>query len=172
MPRARSSRGARLSKRWVGTVAGDGIIDNVAITAAGVALASGSNFAQGDATHLRSRGELIVVATPDAAGDSDVAGLGIIRAQADAIAAGGTSLPGPLRDIGADWLWHAFVPLDAVGATAQSGASNTLNMRVTIDSKAMRRMGSNEGLVLVGEISTSEMAEVVVSGGWRFLIGF
>jgi len=122
-------------------------------------------------TVLRCRGELLVVATPDAVTDSDFVGLGIIVLHQNSIGVGGTSVPGPINDSGADWLWFSIVPIDAVGATAIAGDSVGAVVRVPIDSKAMRVMRSEMGLALVAELSSGDFASVTLTGGFRFLLG-
>jgi len=125
-----------------------------------------------DATVLRTRGELIVVAIPDAATDSDVLGLGLIVVSAAALSVGGTSVPGPIADVSNDgWLWHRFVGLDAAGDTAVDASSNASVVRVEIDAKAMRRMPQDWALVLMGELTSGDFAQVTVTGGVRTLLG-
>ncbi len=162
-------RGSVLTKIWLPTVAGDGIIDNVTITGTRASVASISARAI-NWTVLRMRGKLMVVAVPDAATDSDVVALGIIRAQADAIGTGGTALPSPLTDVNAAWLWHQYVPLDAAGLTAAASEVSVVQV-VEIDSKAMRKIGPNEGVTLITELSTGDFSLVSMSGGLRVLSG-
>ena len=114
---------------------------------------------------------MLVVATPDAATDSDVAAFGIIVLDQRAIGVGGASIPGPLADSGADWLWYSLVPLDAGGGTGSNAGSQTATRVVEIDSRAMRKMGTEEGLILVGEIDSGDFASVTVTGGLRALFG-
>jgi len=120
-------------------------------------------------TFLRIRGNLLVAAAPNAANDDDVAAFGFIVASDNAIAIGGTSVPGPINDPDAPWLWHQYVPLHSLAATAASDVGLGLWARVEIDSKAMRRATRNEGLILVGEVETGEFAGVFVNGGFRVL---
>ncbi len=143
-----------------------------AVTATQTALASFQK-AEGDGpeTLLRSRGNVLVTAIPDAGADNGVVGLGIVVANNPAITVGGVSLPGPLTDQGADWLWHFMVPLSAQGATAEAVNNIGTVMRVEIDSKAMRRVKDDQGLVLMAETTTALFPTVTVIGGWRFLMG-
>jgi len=167
----RGSRATRLRKTWVG-----GIIDNVVLTTTQVALQSVA-IAEGaiaDTTVLRCRGNLLFTALPDAGGDTDVVGVGLVVVTENALGIGGTSLPGPINDPSSDaWLWHTFVPLDAFGATTEGAAQlvNSTQARVEIDAKAMRKLPEAYGCVLVAELATGDFASVNVSGGIRFLLG-
>ena len=120
-------------------------------------------------TIVRIRGFYLIKAIPDAATDDEVVGLGLIVVSDQAAAAGGTSVPGPIATIGVQWLWHNYVPLNA-GQAALSGADLGSMVRGVIDSKAMRKMGPNDSLVLIGELSTGLYSAVEVNGGFRVLI--
>jgi len=124
-------------------------------------------------TVLRVRGALSVMAIPDAAGDEGVAVLGIVVVKGDAAAAGGVSVPGPINDPDADWLWHNYVPLtNPSGAGSANNAwGSLLSAKITIDSRAMRRQSPNETIILVGETSASTWSAVEVAGGMRVLFG-
>jgi len=164
------SRATRLSKVWtaIPIIAPTGLSGTQAVMGS---LTLGETALQ-DATVLRCRGNLLITAVPDAATDSDTVGLGICVVTAAAIAVGGTSIPGPINDLGFDgWLWHQFVPLDAVSLTAADEQAITLNVRVEIDAKAMRRMPQDHGVVLMAESNTGLFSSVQVSGGMRILLG-
>ena len=119
-------------------------------------------------TFMRHRGNLYVKATPDATGDDTVVGLGLIVVSDNAAAAGGASVPGPINDPDAPWVWHQYVPLDA-GTAGLTGDDIGSNVRVMIDSKAQRKVGINETMILVGELSLADFASVRLSGGVRAL---
>ena len=126
----------------------------------------------GEATLLRSRGNLLIVCEPNAATDVEVVGLGIAVVTAAALGVGGLSLPGPIADQGFDgWLWHQYVPFDSVSLTAGDPQAMTVNARVEIDAKAMRKLPVDYAIVLIGELSTGDMGTVTVTGGLRFLLG-
>ena len=74
-------------------------------------------------TLLRTRGEVLIVGSPNATTDSDVVGLGLIMAHQNAINAGGASLPGLINDGGADWIWYGLFPIDSVGLTVISATT-------------------------------------------------
>jgi len=62
--------------------------------------------------------------------------------------------PDPFTDTNADWLWHTF--FYGVGGTGTAAKRD--ETRVYIDSKAMRRMGANKGvLMLVRNASANAM---------------
>ncbi len=173
MARARSAgRGSRLRKTWQAIPVADNAIASTTQQAIGsITIAEGSAL---EATILRSRGELLITATPDAGGDSDVLGLGIVVVRANALAVAGVALPGPIADQGSDsWLWHAYIPLDAFGAANEAAAQlvNSCQTRVMIDSKAMRKLPEDSAVVLMFELLTGDFAVVNVSGGCRFLLG-
>ena len=139
-----------------------------ALTTAQGAIGGGFSAAQA-LTLMRCRGEIILEATPDASGDSDVVGLGLIIVSGDAFVVGGASLPGPISDASASWLWHRFVCLEA-STNALDGSHILTNRIIEVDSKAMRKMKPNDTLALVGELSTGEFAAVTALSGIRFLV--
>ncbi len=152
------------SRNWTGQVFASSAL-SVTQAIFGVPITVGTS----DVTLLRSRGEIIIFATPDAASDDDVVGLGIIVVQEAAATVGGTSVPGPVNDIDADWLWHRFVGLDGGAVSAADSASILTNRIIEIDSKAMRRVKRDQVIVLVAELSTGQFGAVRMSGGFRLL---
>jgi len=162
-------RSSRLSKSWTNMTVADRVTIGTTQTVIGsVTIAEGAGQAN---TLLRSRGGLMVWGEPDASTDSDVCALGLIVVHSNALAVGGTSVPGPLNDQGADWLWHRYVPLDAGIATGVVGDNILAIERFELDSKAMRRVPEDSSVVLIGEVSVGDFAAVFVSGGVRFLLG-
>jgi len=113
----------------------------------------------------------VVVATPDAVGDSDILGLGMIAAQNSAISVGGVSVPGPINDPGAAWLWYAVVALSAAGLTGVSATNLAAVVRVPIDSKAMRKLPDDVGIALVAETLSGDFQTVAVTAAVRILLG-
>ena len=100
-------------------------------------------------TVVRIRGQALLQlleATPSGSGFTGAVGIGI--ASEDAFGVGITALPGPFSDADwGGWLWHSFFHLYATAAQA-SGADVARNanvdLRMEIDTKAMRKMGPNE----------------------------
>jgi len=150
-------------KQWTGTQNGTPV--TIGTTQIAMLSFSGSERI----TMLRLRGSLLVVATPNAAADNDYAAFGVIVVSDQALAVGGTSIPGPIANPEAPWVWHQYVPLMDVVSTAADAASIGLNHVVEIDSKAMRKVGPNDSIVLIGELATGEMADVAAIGAIRLL---
>ena len=159
----------KMRKTWFGSTTGTVIslsAQQIEIMSIGVGAASLHGV-----TLLRSRGELLVSGSPDAATDITVVGLGLIVVSEAAQSQGGLSIPGPINDVDADWLWHKFVPLDAVSATAVDFDNTFASVRVELDSKAMRRVPTDSTVILVGEANTSTFPALTVIGGMRLLFG-
>ena len=119
-------------------------------------------------TIVRARGRLALTAdvssTPG--GVASVA-MGLITVTAAALAA--PAVPSPLTDIGSDWLWYDSAQ---VGASAADviGEEVTIH-RIILDSKAMRKVGNNQALVLVVEQITCEGTMVTnLCGNIRILL--
>jgi len=159
---ARGRAGPRGTKAWDGFT-----FNETALALTQVVL--GFTAAGEPVTFLRNRGNILVKGTPDAATDDDIVGFGIITVSDNARAVGGSSVPGPIADPDAPWIWHQYVPLQA-GSAGLLGDDIGSIVRVDIDSKAMRRMTPNENLILVGELSTGLFSTVTVNGGLRSLI--
>ena len=79
--------------------------------------------------------------------------MGIMVVDALALAAGVGSLQAPGTDIGSDWLWWGTVPINLNGGSVASPNTDgqTVMSRVTIDSKAMRKIGLNQAVVFITE---------------------
>ena len=164
------ARGQRkiTTKAWTGAVQPSALLLGATQT---VLLAIGISEDGTRETLLRSRGNILVAGTPDAATDVEVVGLGIVVVHSNAATIGGLSVPGPIADDGADWLWHQYVPLDAVTLTAGDPNARSVIHRVEIDSKAMRRIPPDYSAILVGELTTTSFANVSVMSGMRMLFG-
>ena len=166
------SRGPRKNKVWISS----GIATRQAVTTTQVAVgAIGVSLLENaqQATILRIRGHIYLRGTPDAATDFASVGLGLIVVQQAAGTAGGVSVPGPVNDAGADWMWRTVRFLDAAGLTGESptGWGSSI-FQIPIDSKAMRKMRADQTLILVAELGSSTMALVEVSAEFRTLLGF
>ena len=108
-------------------------------------------------TIVRIRGEaLLFLQTNIAATDGFSGGLGIGIVSSDAFAAGAASCPGALTDSAWDgWMWHTFFHIHSPkSALAVSAGDQAAFQRITIDSKAMRKIGDNE--TLIGSIEANE----------------
>ncbi len=123
-------------------------------------------------TLVRIRGSILVTLISSAAVPSSTfMVMGIKLASAAAVT--GASVEQPLAQIGSDWIWWTVVPLVLLtgGSVASpNGDGLNSNVRVPVDSKAMRKVKNNELLVLVMQNSVSESTTTVgVDGGVRCL---
>jgi len=119
-------------------------------------------------TIVRIRGSLSLLtddsSTPGAFGFVNV---GLIVVTAAALAASG--VPAPLTDIGNDWIWWECFTFGASAADV-IGEEITIDRKI-VDSKAMRKVGLNEVLVLVAELNNSESVMVAnLQGALRVLL--
>ena len=119
-------------------------------------------------TLVRTRGGLTVYADDSSTpGSFGVIGAGLMIVTASAVAAGG--VPSPLVDPGNDWFWWDSFSVGSAAADV-IGEEVTVHRKV-IDSKAMRKVGSNEVVILVTELQTCEGTMVVnLCGAIRFLM--
>ena len=111
-------------------------------------------------TLVRTRGIFeAVLKTATSAGDGYFGAIGIGRVSTPAFVAGIVSMPTPLTDLAWDgWLYHSFFSLHA-GVAGDSAASST--QRIEIDSKAMRKLGTDEtfyAAMEVIEVGTATMS--------------
>jgi len=171
MARPRSG-GKRMSKGWVSTNQSAGVIPT---TSAGIvqSLSPVGDAFREDMTLLRTRGQILVTANADAAGDTDIIGLGIAILGPAELAAP----PNPLTAARDDrWLWHYFCCLEAVTLTGGDPQAITTNERIQVDAKAMRKLqGGNSGrniLCLVAAEADGDFSSVTIISGLRFLLGY
>ena len=98
--------------------------------------------------------------------------MGIKTATASAIAAGIGSIELPSTGIGSDWIWWTAFPMRNGGSF--SGTNNGgmgIDARAEIDSKAMRKVGDNSGLIFVVQnVVVVSTHSVQVTGGVRVLL--
>ncbi len=125
-------------------------------------------------TVVRIRGEVIVAisAAVGANGANANITLGMKLTTASAFAAGGASVESPNTEIGSDWIWWNAVPMRAASTAAPSNPDGIgLLARVVVDSKAMRKVGPNQVLILVAHnvVGGSTMT-VALSGTIRVLL--
>ncbi len=119
-------------------------------------------------TLLRIRGNGVISGVPNADGDSDVYGIGLMKVTDQAAAVGGASVPGPIANPEADWIWHQYVPM-IVGISGAGASPAPVVVSFEIDSKAMRKVNRDETLILVHEITSGQFASYLASGGMRAL---
>ncbi len=156
---ARRSR-RRNDYRWIGATGG-------------AAMASGASSAlvtvistQSAFTLMRIRGEAVASIDGPVANDKVIVAIGLIIVTDAAVAAGAASIPTPATDLNSSWIWHGFFPLVAQGADDAEGVV----MRQTIDSKAMRKIGNLESMVVVAEnVALAGTPAVDIAWGVRCL---
>ncbi len=90
-------------------------------------------------THLR----ILYLSDQSAASETAFGDLGLIVVKEQATAAGAASFPDPGLDTGAEWFVHEPMFADFLFKTA-AGFESTSGRHISIDSKAMRKVGPNE----------------------------
>ena len=123
-------------------------------------------------TVVRIRGEINFRLTAQGAGvTSSNQFVGIKVATASAIAAGIASLELSATGIGSDWIWWYCTSFQTTTSSEHAlGADSTTN-RVVIDLKAMRKVGSNQALILVAQnVALVSTQTVGMTGGIRVLL--
>jgi len=117
-------------------------------------------------TVVRTRGEVMIHPSSSAADISVIGAYGLCVVTSDALAAGAASIPGPFDD--ADWegwfVWRSF----GIRFESITQAGVLLNaVHHEVDSKAMRKVGTNEAVVLMAE---SQVGAFTISMPLRLLI--
>ncbi len=143
--------GAKRITVWVGYA------DQAFVTVASGAKTIVANFslATVDAvTVVRSRGVISIAPSVFSADLPLVGAFGIGIVSNEAFVAGAASVPGPFSS--SDWDgWMVLVPWAyRYDLTSDIGRLLPGSLQITIDSKAMRKMSSNETLVMVAESET------------------
>ena len=108
----------------------------------------------GGETVLRTRGIFTFMSDQAAANENVLGAVGIGVVSEQAATVGITAIPHPATDAAwGGWLWHSFFAsrLQFVSAV---GVLPEMAQTIVIDSKAMRKVGENERLVLVMENSS------------------
>ncbi len=123
----------------------------------GSAVAVGVNDLQ-SSTLIRTRGLLSVHFDPTTIADILQFGVGLGVYSDDAFVVGQTAMPGPLSDAGFDWVWHKIVTFGPTFTATEDGTNILHNLWVDVDSKAMRKVKTNQSVAFIVEA-------VVLSGG-------
>jgi len=131
--------------QWIGPA----IQGYQAVASGGATLIGSAPFAE-PSTIIRTRGQVSIIPSTAGADLNIVGAFGIGIVTSEALAAGVASVPEPFTD--ADWggwyVWRSFsYNLEFSDATGL----NFLNWNFEVDSKAMRKITTNESLVLVAE---------------------
>ncbi len=121
-------------------------------------------------TLVRVRGMIeLTLQSVSAAGDGFAGAFGIAVTSLDAVTAGVASVPQPVADMDWDgWLWHQFIFLHATSATLSETNPNRIN--IPIDSKAMRKIGVNDAIYLMVELTEIGTAEIDIFADTRVLV--
>jgi len=139
-------------------------------TGSGVSiLGSGIITTFGEETLARTRGLLDVQLTSStSAGDGYFGAVGIGIGTSAAFAVGAGSLPSPITELGWDgWLWHQFISVHEDSADGQGGGA--AHQRVEVDSKAMRKLNTDETFFAMAEVVEIGTAVMTIFFDTRFL---
>ena len=117
-------------------------------------------------TVVRTRFEIQLGSDQAAAVEQQVAALGIAVVSDQAAAIGVTAIPTPVTDMASDlWFVHQLAFGDESALTDRTCSST----RMTIDSKAMRKVDIGQDIVVVGEMDNVQNGVVLTVGG-RMLV--
>jgi len=162
---ARTSRGRRSDYDWT---AGQFDVQTLDLAVNTKSVLAGVTIT-GAATVVRIRGEMFAELDATAVNERAIISVGAIVVNEVAFALGITGLPGPFTQGADDWMWHGYLNVSSgqEGATAE----NSLFDRLTIDTKAMRKMKSDEVLAFIAEIagSSDQGGHLTLMGGLRVL---
>ncbi len=118
-------------------------------------------------TVVRSHFELFVTSDQEAATEDQVIGAGIAVVSDQAVAVGVSAVPTPITEMGSDlWFVHRIAYAGFILVTSGMAERGT---RVSIDSKAMRKVGVGQDIVVVGEFSAAGSGVQLFIGG-RMLV--
>ena len=117
----------------------------------------------GDDTIVRVRGEIAVNPSPSSADNNIVGAWGMGIVSDEAFAAGAASIPGPWtnKNWGGWFAWQAVVGTFEVTTDI---SRLLMSLRYPIDSKAMRKVKTNETVV---EMYESQATAQTVASAWR-----
>ena len=171
MPRSRSGFSRPRSRRKTAWALGPGssVSDTVAVSGKEI-LGAGLQATTEELTLVRVRGSFqaylrAVAAISD--GFHCAIGIGIVTVEAFDV--GITAIPGPLTEMSWDgWLYHRFFDLhSAVSSFDQTAPMGSVDIEV--DSKAMRKIGSDQIIVAMLEVVEAGTATMTVFFDTRVL---
>ncbi len=153
----------RRQTAWIGLTLGDTTITSAVKSVVGSLNAAA--LALRPFTVIRTHLEIFLRSDQSAADELQSGAVGTCIVNDDAVAVGITAIPGPVSDLGSDvWFAHQIVFGDAV-----SLADRTVGgAHFTLDSKAMRKVGIGQDLVVMLENAVA--TGMVVTMGGRFLV--
>ena len=135
---------------------------------------AGTVTTESQVTIVRLRGMIsmrLILST--SAGDGFHGAVGIGIATSAAFAIGVTALPGPITNVEwGGWMWHQFfqslgVAVQSVGADVPR--NTTADLRIPIDSKAMRKFGQDQVLFGMYESTEVGVASLTLDADTRLL---
>ena len=102
-------------------------------------------------TLIRLRGHGFFHLDAGAAADSMIVAIGLIIVPTEARTAGVGSVPTPLSDMEAPWIWHEIFTLGPAVSATDDGGDLSRNVQFAIDGKAMRKFRTDEELTFIAE---------------------
>ena len=114
-------------------------------------------------TIIRSRFTLLFDSDQLAVSENPTGQLGKIVVQEEASAAGVASLPAPIADSDADWFVHQGLSMSFLFASSV-GVFGDAGNKYVVDSKAMRKVGTNEQVVTLVELRNAGGALLNLEG--------
>ncbi len=101
-------------------------------------------------TVRRTRGLIAISSDQSAAVEEQVGAFGLMKVNDIAIAAGSSSIPGPVTD-GSDDAWFVWVPFAQRSVASGANTSAIQTVMYEFDSKAMRTVEEGFGLAVMAE---------------------
>ncbi len=131
----------------------DSLQNNIDIAEQVVVLGNVALVALVPNTLLRIRGTVFAQLDAGAVDEKAMIAFGITIVKTPAFTAGAASVPSPVTEADADWLWQGYISLSSLAEAAI--APNFLAGNVEIDSKAMRKLSTGDSIIMVGEVYES-----------------
>jgi len=120
-------------------------------------------------TVVRSHFELFLQSDQGGLTEFQVAGFGIAVVSDEASAVGPTAVPTPISEMGSDlWFVHQVLYNSLLVITAASGVNR--GTRYSIDSRAARKVGIGQDIVVVSEFSGTSTGGLKITAGGRMLV--
>ena len=159
------------NRRRTGWEEGPGVNAQVQFTASSSAiLGAGQEALEDGLTIVRIRGSIeLLLAAATAVGDGFLGAIGIGIVSTPAFAVGITAVPTPITEIEWEgWLYHRFIQHRSSVATAGFVGANI--QRIEIDTKAMRKISTQEVVFMAAEFTEGGTADMRVAAGTRMLV--
>jgi len=160
------------SRRRTGWEEGPGGTSTQSLTTAGITLiGSGAQILQDGHTLVRTRGWLgLILATNTLVGDGVIGAFGIGIVSKPAFDIGITAIPGPLSEMDWEgWLYFRHFSVRSGDVSAGFTQLNGVMAGIEVDSKAMRKVGTDEVVIAVIEHVLIGTADVRVNFDSRAL---